>query len=365
VQWFQSVDGAAHAVDLLENNDFYHRNLDGQLEFPWTGAGMQPYTTLGQVLPGPPGLGPGAFFAKGSASTADGSEASPQGQVTFSNPPSSETIVGATNSPQHFSWVDLHYSRTIPAGGSVPLGFSYSSGYSAAQAAADATAAEAVFRPTVTIVSPQSGIDTAQRTVTVAGAAADVTGLTGVTVNGQPAAVGAGGIWSAPVGLAPGLNTITVVATNVFGNTAQAQSAVVYVPPPAFYALHQAHRRWREGGRRGRHRPPVGTAFTWTLNEPAELRFVFTAQVPGRPGAGGACVAANRRNRHHRRCLRTITVGAHSLSAGGGAGRWRFGGVMAGGRRLGPGTYTVTIVATTPATGVQSAPARLRFTIVH
>jgi hypothetical protein len=37
---------------------------------------------------------------------------------------------------------------------------------------------------------------------------------------------------------------------------------------------------------------------------------------------------------------------------------------MAGGRRLAPGTYTVTIVPTTQATGAQSAPARLRFTIL-
>jgi hypothetical protein len=333
---------------------------------------MQPYTTPGQVVAGPSASGPGSFFVKGSASVPDGSEAAPQGQVTFSNPPSSETIVATTNNgvnttpPAAISWVDLHYALTVPAGGSVPLGFTYSNGYTAALAQFDAAVAQTGFRPTVSITSPKSGIDTGQPSVNVTGTAADATGLSGVTVNGHAVTVAPDGSWNTVVELAPGVNAVTVLATNVFGNTAQAAATVVYVPPPAVAGLHQAHRKWRESGRRGRRghpKPPIGTTFSWSLNEPAKLRFVFTTQAPGRRAAG-ACVAQNRRNRHHQRCLRTITVGTHNASAGSGAGKWSFKGLMANGRKLKPGAYTVTVVATNPTTGAQSSPARLRFTIV-
>jgi hypothetical protein len=373
VQRFQSTDGAAHTVDLLEDNDFYHRNHDGELNFPWTGGGMQPYTVPGQDLPGPSASGPGSFYVRGSASVPDGSELAPQGQVTFSNPPAGETIVATTNNSVNaspsaaISWVDLHYLLTVPAGGSVPLGFSYSNGYSSAQTLSDAASAQANFRPTVSIASPQSGIDTARPVIGVSGTAADATGLSDVTVNGHAVTVGANGIWNAIVGLSPGLNTITAVASNVFGNAAQTRTTVVYVPPPAVAGLHQAHRKWREGGprpRRGHPKTPIGTTFSWKLNEPAQLRFVFTQQVPGRRSAG-ACVAQSRRNRLHRRCTRTITVGTHNAPAGPGAGKWTFKGRMANGLRLKPGTYTVTIVARNATTGAQSNPVRLRFTIVQ
>jgi Glucodextranase, domain B len=374
VQWFQSTDGKPHSVDALEDNDFYHRNQDGELDFPWTGGGMAPYTVPGQVLAGPSSPGPGSFFVKGSASVPDGSSgpnASPQGQVTFSDPPSSETIVSTTNNevnttpPAAISWVDLHYTLTVPGTGpGVPLGFAYSNAYSAAQVGSDASAAQAAFLPKVSISSPKSGIDTAAGTVTVSGTAADATGLSGVTVNGRAVPVASSGTWSTAVGLRPGLNTISAVASNVFANKAQAQTIVVYIPPPAVAALHQAHRTWRESGHRARHKPAIGTTFSWTLNEPAQLRFVFTEQVPGRR-SDGRCVAQDRRNRSHRACSRTITVGTQTLSAGAGRGQWSFRGRMRGGRALAPGTYTVTLVASTPSTGAQSTPTHLRFTIVR
>ncbi len=376
VQTFSSTDGAAHRVDLLEDNDFFHRNSDGELNFPWTGAGMTPYTIAGQTLPGPSSPGPGSFFVKGSASTPDGGEATPQGAVTFSNPPTSETIVATTNNSNHLSWVELHYVLTIPGSGSVPLAFTYSDGYLAGQVAAEAGAAERAWSPTISITAPRAGIDTAQRSVTASGVAADETGLSAVTINGQGVPVGTGGSWSAPVSLNPGANTITAVAKNVFGSTSQAQTTVIYVPPPALSSARQAYRRWREPARRRGHGPggrgpggrpgppgPVGTAFAYTLNEPAQVRFVFTEQVPGRR-SGRSCVAPNRRNRGHRGCLRTVTLGSQVSWGGSGTNRSAFRGVLANGHRLPPGRYTVTISATTPSTGVQSPPVRLRFTIL-
>ena len=86
-QYFSSTDGATHSIDLLEDNEFNHPSHDGQLGFPWTGGGLQAYTTPGQLIPGPGGGGPGSFFVKGSAAAVDGSQSSAQGAVTFSNPP--------------------------------------------------------------------------------------------------------------------------------------------------------------------------------------------------------------------------------------------------------------------------------------
>lgn len=364
IQSFQSTDGAPHSVDLLENNDFYTRNEDGELDFPWTGSGMQAYTTVGQVLPGPSTPGSGAFFVKGSASVPDGSENAPQGEVTFSNAPSSETIVGTTNNAQHFSWVDLHYAFTIPGGGSVPLGFTYSNAYTFGQVVSDAGAAQAAYVPTISLSAPPSGFNTARSTVTVTGTAADANGLSSVTVNGRPVAV-ADGAWSAAVALTPGTNTIAAVATNMFGNTARAQIAVIYTPPPSVAGLQQAHRQWRESGRLRKHerKAPVGTTFAYTLNESAQVRFVYTEREPGR-WVNHVCVAPNRRNRHRLGCKRTVTLGTHTVSARAGRDRLSFGGAMPNGHKLAPGTYTVMVTAMTPSTGVQSTPRQLTFTIV-
>ena len=231
-QYFSSTDGLAHNVDLLEDNEFFHLNADGALDFPWTGAGMQPYTTLGQVIPGPTTAGPGSFFVKGDRLAPDGSESAPQGSVTFSNRPDGVIVVSGTdNAITNSSWFDLHYSRTVPATGSIALGFTYSTAFLAGEVASDADAAEAAFEPSVSIAPPGTGAGTSQPQAVVAGTATDANGLSSLTVDGQPVAVGPGGAWTATVPLSQGANTITAIATNVFGNTAQAQTTVTYTPP--------------------------------------------------------------------------------------------------------------------------------------
>jgi hypothetical protein len=228
-QWMSSTDGQPHAVDLLEDNEFRHINADGQLNFPWTGAGFAPYTTPGQVIPGP-GSAPGSFLVKGSAAVPDGGESSPQGAVTFSNAPDSVTVIGTTNNASDYSWFDLGYRRTVPATGSLTLGFTYSNAFLASEVNADAAAAEASYRPAVAISTPASGTTTSQSHVNVSGTASDATGLASLTVNGQSVPVAANGTWSASLPLGAGANTISAKATNVFGNSSQAQTAVTYAP---------------------------------------------------------------------------------------------------------------------------------------
>jgi hypothetical protein len=381
-QRFSSTDGAQHDVDLLEDNEFFQPNADGALSFPWTGAGMQPYTTLGQVIPGPTADGPGSFFVESDRMAPDGSESAPQGSVTFSNPPGGVTVVSGTdNAITDSSWFDLHYSRTVPAAGSVALGFTYSTAFLAREVASDAAAAGAAFEPSVAIASPATGAGTSQPQAVVTGTAADANGLSSLTVDGQAVAPGPGGAWTATVPLRQGANTITAMATNVFGNAAQAQTTVTYspvvtVPPstspapppasplPALTRLGQSHREWREPGAAGTGKPPVGTQFTFALNQAATVRLTFIHALTGRR-VDGTCAAETRRNRRRPACRRTVTVGAVTRTGQAGLNTLSFSGRLRNGRRLPAGRYTVTAIATDAATGAFSSSERLTFTIVR
>ena len=397
-QYFSSTDGAAHTVDLLEDDEFFHSGADGALNFPWTGAGMQPYTTLGQAIPGPGVAGPGSFFIKGDRLAADGSETAPQGSVTFSNPPDRVVVIAGTdNTSGNFSWFDLHYSRTVPATGAVALGFTYSTAFLAGEVASDAAAAQAAFDPTVAITSPEIGATTSQPQATVSGVAGDASSLSSVTVNGQAASVAPSGAWTATAPLNPGSNTITAIATNMFGNTAETQQTLVYTPvapplmppmpappslmppmpaPPSLMPptpappspapsllLGQSRRRWREGGRAGKGRPPIGTMFSFTLSQAASVVLTFTQAQAGR-SVHGTCVARTARNRGKRACARTVVVGTLSQTGTLGPNDISFNGVLRHGRKLAPGRYTLTAIAGDPATGTESVPRSVMFTIV-
>jgi hypothetical protein len=158
------------------------------------------------------------------------------------------------------------------------------------------------------------------------------------------------------------------------GAAEYAYAAPPCAPPvgPVISALKQSASKWREGraaahlsARRKAHvrRPPVGTTFTFQLDRAAVVTLRFTTVVHGRR-VGGHCVGQSRRNRHRKRCSRTITAGVMSLNAHAGTDKIRFYGVLSRHRRLRPGA-TYTLVATATASG-RSGPARtLHFTIVR
>jgi len=221
-QYFEAADGQTHQIDLLDDNEFFTPRENGLFDFPWLGAGFQPYTSAGAVLAPPPG-GPATFYARASAEGVLGS-------VTLSSAPEAETIVGTTNSAET-SRVNLHYRRTIPAGEYVALGFTFTSGFALGEVEANASVAQGAYLPQVAISSPATGSSTSKSSVTVSGTAGDASGLASLIVAGQRVTPGANGAWSASVPLAPGQNTITATATNIFGNSSQAQVAVSYQPP--------------------------------------------------------------------------------------------------------------------------------------
>jgi hypothetical protein len=183
-----------------------------------------------------------------------------------------------------------------------------------------------------------------------------------------------GAVWvfvSSPAGPAsPSCRITTTSTTHTTTTTSTATPS-----PPALADVTQSHSRWREGGKLAReskirrsagrsrkHRPPVGTTYSFALNEQASVSFAFTQQVRGHK-VKGKCVAQTKRNRRRHACRRTVTAGTLSFSGHAGKNSVSFQGRISAFKKLRPGRYTLVITATNSA-GQQSRPARLRFTIV-
>ncbi len=173
-----------------------------------------------------------------------------------------------------------------------------------------------------------------------------------------------------------GSHAITVTSTDVLGVTtsASAKIAIGPAPPlpliaPVLSALKQSASRWREGRllasisatRKKPRKPPIGTTFSFTLNEPATVTLVFTRPASGRR-VGRKCLAKSRHNKHHRRCTRTVTAGTLVLPGRAGANKIRFQGRISKHDKLKPGSYTVSLTAT--STRQRSQSKSLHFTIL-
>lgn len=165
-----------------------------------------------------------------------------------------------------------------------------------------------------------------------------------------------------------------IVAGNRDGTTAgpDATFATTKTSPvpapsaPVLSALKQSAGKWREGSSlpraASRRKPPVGTTFSFTLNEAATVQFAFTQRASGRK-VGHKCLAQTRANRHKHSCSRTVTAATLVVAAHAGANTLRFQGRVSGSKKLKPGVYTLLVTATGPG-GKSSAPQRLTFTIV-
>jgi hypothetical protein len=145
-------------------------------------------------------------------------------------------------------------------------------------------------------------------------------------------------------------------------------SAIKALPAPTISKARQSASRWREGGKlaeisRRKRRPPIGSTFSFSLNEQASVSFAFTQQVSGRK-VGRTCVAKTHRNARRKRCTRTTTAGTLSFAAHDGMNKVVFQGRLSRSKRLAPGPYTLVIKARNAA-GQESAPVRLSFRIVR
>jgi hypothetical protein len=140
---------------------------------------------------------------------------------------------------------------------------------------------------------------------------------------------------------------------------------IIPATPPSITNATQSHRVWRTGNALAsiaRRRPPVGTTFSFTLNEQARVNLVFAHQVTGRR-VGSQCVDQTKANRQRRACTRILTPGSLSFRGHPGVNKVSFQGRVARRNKLKPGNYTLVITATNAA-GQRATPRRLRFTIV-
>lgn len=144
-------------------------------------------------------------------------------------------------------------------------------------------------------------------------------------------------------------------------------------PPlaPTLSGLSQTAKTWREGtklaqlsasGGKGRRKLPVGTTFSFKLDRPAQVTFMFTQPARGRK-VGRHCVPPTHRNRHKLRCPRTVPAGTLSFAAHAGVSKVRFQGLISKRKKLKPGSYKLLVTAT--AAGKRSHPGKLSFTIVR
>jgi hypothetical protein len=136
---------------------------------------------------------------------------------------------------------------------------------------------------------------------------------------------------------------------------------------PIVANARESHRRWREGKKlarisKTRMKPPVGTMFSFSLNQAASVTFTFTQRLAGRK-AGPRCVAKTHANAKHKFCKRTLTAGVLSFSGHQGTNKVIFQGRITRTRKLKPGRYALVITAANAA-GQKSSPDELGFIIV-
>ncbi len=201
----------------------------------------------------------------------------------------------------------------------------------------------------------------------------------GWSENGTPIL---GAISSSITAGSPGSYTCQVTASNQAGAAAQSSAALTITaapqlpaiepttaPTPTLADLSETAKTWREGKllaqisaseSKTKKKPPVGTTFSFNLNEPASVTFTFTRPARGRTVAK-KCVAQSMSNEHKPHCTRTLTAGTFTFSAHAGTSKVRFEGLLSKRNKLKPGSYTLLVTAT--ASGKHSTTRTLHFTI--
>ena len=153
-------------------------------------------------------------------------------------------------------------------------------------------------------------------------------------------------------------NTVEVTVTIV-----PTVAVSAFISAPLISALKQSHASWREASRSAKisRAHPLGTTFSFSLNEAASVSFTFTHTLSGRRVAG-KCLAQSKQNMTHKACKRTVKAGALTFSGHASTNKVAFYGLLSGGKKLTPGSYTLIVSAT--AAGKTSRTQTLRFTIV-
>ena len=221
--------------------------------------------------------------------------------------------------------------------------------------------------PSVTITTPVNGATYTQGQAVdavyscSAPTGATVTACAGPVANGAAIETGTLGPHTFTVNT---IDSDRVNASRSVTYTVVAAPVILVAPPaPIVSGLSETAKIWREASalaRISRKKPPIGTTFSFTLNEAASVTFTFTRPASGRR-IGKRCVAETKKNEKRKRCTRTVVAGSLSSSAHAGTNKVRFEGRISKHRKLAPGSYTLLVLAT--ASGKSSATRTLHFTI--
>jgi streptogramin lyase len=208
--------------------------------------------------------------------------------------------------------------------------------------------------------------------ITPAGAISEFSAGLEAFNSSQPAGIALGpngNLWFADQGDPPAIGRVVPSTTTTPPTMTTTKTSPPPPPPtgkPTITAASQSNATWRPGPGRAtfassqQRKPPVGTIFSFTLNEKASVSLTFAEQLSGRK-ANGRCVRPTTKNGKGQKCKRSLTAGTLSFTGHAGANKVSFEGRISASRKLRPGSYTLAIVAS--ASGKHSAPATLRFTV--
>jgi hypothetical protein len=161
---FSSTDGAAHALDLLWENDQRFHGAAGdstQLAFRFPGQSAFAKHSAGDVVALPPAPGTILVHMDGAP---DGDPGTGRGAIVYDRPADAATFIYSAPNVDEF---DLHQAGTVPAGGSTTYRFAYAQDYTDAGVAA--RAADPFGSPAVPITSPTPGAAVHPPTPTASG----------------------------------------------------------------------------------------------------------------------------------------------------------------------------------------------------
>ncbi len=240
--------------------------------------------------------------------------------------------------------------------------------------------ADVVLAPVLSSLGPTSGSTAGGNAVEIAGRYLD--GATSVTFGSTPASSFSVDSPNQITAIAPAsvASTVDVRVSGPGGSSevgpadrytstapaASTNTTVAGGPPakPTVTGFSESSSRWR----RGRSLPhissatPVGTTFSFALNEPASVNLAFTQRVPGRRVAA-RCIAPGHGNAGRPRCKRPLTVGSFALPGHAGLDELDFQGRLSRSKTLKPGSYLVSLSAS-DARGLKVVSRSLSFTIV-
>jgi uncharacterized repeat protein (TIGR01451 family) len=109
--------------------------------------------------------------------------------------------------------------------------------------------------------------------------------------------------------------------------------------------------------------PKKGTKFTYTLDEPGEVRFVISQKLPGYLFRPGSCVGTNRPIPANRKCTRLVERGRFVQAGVLGKNSKKWSGRL-GKKTPPPGSYQATLTVVDAAGNRSKKPVVLSFTIV-